>query len=186
MYLINYYYKLIIKHDLVNKFLYKNINELPKLKKINLNFYYDNKNFNLKNLGLSMLALELITNQKGKLTHLKNPKLSIKIRKGHPVGCKITLEKKSMYEFFFNLLTNILPKIKNFSAVKIKHNHHQVKTVSFKITNISITKELEKHHNLFKGLPKLGITFVTNTKNQKELFFLLVSHKLPLIFIETT
>jgi large subunit ribosomal protein L5 len=173
------YYQLVIKYDLINKFIYKNIEELPKLEKINLNFRYDNNNFNLKSLALAMMALELITKQKGKLTqHLNNnTKLSIKIRKGYPVGCKVTLRKLTMYEFFLKLLINIFPKIKNFYGVKIKKN--LISTISFKLKNTSAFNELEKHHTLFKNLPFLEVTFVTNTKSQKELLYLIVSHKLP-------
>jgi large subunit ribosomal protein L5 len=178
--LINYYYQLIVKYDLINKFIYKNTEKLPKLKKISLNFGYDNKNFNLKSLALAMLALELITKQEGKLTQFKTTKISIKIRKGYPVGCKITLRKTTMYEFFFKLLINVFPKIKNFYGIKIKKN--VTNTISFKLKNTSSFDELEKHHNLFKNLPLLDITFVTTTKNQKELLYLVISHKLPLLY----
>lgn len=177
--LINYYYQLIIKYDLVNKFIYKNIEELPKLEKISLNFRYDNNNFNLKSLAIAMLAIELITKQKGKLTHLKNTKLSVKVRKGYPVGCKVTLRKLTMYEFFFKLLVNIFPKTKNFYGITLEKN--QISTLSFKLKNTSAFSELEKHHNLFRNLPLLDITFTTNTRTQKELLCLMISHKLPLI-----
>lgn len=176
----HYYYQLIIKYDLVNKFLYQNIEKLPKLTKISLNFGYDNKNFNLKSLALAMLALELITKQKGKLTSFKNTKISIKIRKGYPVGCKVTLRKTAMYEFFFKLLINVFPKIKNFYGITIKKN--QTNAISFKLKNTSSFDELEKHHNIFKNLPLLDITFITNTQNQKELLYLIISHKLPLLY----
>jgi large subunit ribosomal protein L5 len=180
MLLMNCYYKLVLKYDLLNKFTYKNIEEVPKLKKISLNFKYDNKSFNMKSLALTMLALELIAKQKGKLTSLKNTKISIKIRKGYPVGCKVTLRKTIMTEFFFKLLINVFPKIKNFYGVRIKKS--QINTISFKLANSSSFDELERHHNLFKNLPLLDITFVTTTKNQKELLYLVISHKLPLLY----
>jgi len=173
-----YYYKLIIKQDLINKLLYTNAKELAKIRKINLNFGYDNKNFNLKSAAFAMLALELITKQEGKLTCLKNTKPVIKIRKGYPVGCKITLKKTAVYEFFFKLLVSSLPKLKNFYGIMVKTR--QTKTLSFKLMSAFIFDELEKQHNIFKNLPTLDVTFVTNTRNPKELYFLIMSHKLPL------
>ena len=81
MLVLKNYYELVIKYDFINKFFYENIEEIPKIKKINLNFGYNNNSLNLKNLAIAILSLELITKQKGELTHLKNTKLSIKIRK---------------------------------------------------------------------------------------------------------
>jgi large subunit ribosomal protein L5 len=180
MLLLKDYYKLIIKYDLINKFTYKNLKKLPKIKKISINICYNNKNFDLKNLAQAILSLELITKQKGKITFLKNLKISVKIRKGYPVGCKVTLKKNAIYHFFFNLLTNVLPKTKNFYGINI--NKNVTNTISFKITNIFVFNEIEKHHNIFKNVPVFDVTFVTNTKTQKELLYLLHSHKLPIIF----
>jgi large subunit ribosomal protein L5 len=179
MLLIKYHYQSIIKYDLINKFLYKNVTELPKLKKINLNFKCNNKNLNIKSLSVAMLSLELITNQKGKITKYKNTNLILKIRKGHPIGCKITLKKKIMHDFFFKLLVDIFPKIKNFHGIKIFATKRN--TIFYKFKNTSIFPELEKQHNIFKNLSFLDITFVTNTKTKKEFLFLLDSHKLPLL-----
>ena len=179
MLVLKNYYELVIKYDFINKFLYENLEEIPKIKKINLNFGYNNNSLNLKNLAIAILSLELITKQKGELTHLKNTKLSIKIRKGYPVGCKITLRKTAMYEFFFKLLTEVLPQIKNFYGIKVKRS--QINSISFKLINAILFNELERHHGLFKTLPILDITIITNTKNQEELLFLINSHKLPLL-----
>lgn len=172
------YYRLIIKYDLINKFSYKNFKKLPKIKKISINICYNSKNFDLKNLAQAALSLELITKQKGKITFLKNSKISIKIRKGHPAGCKVTLKKDAIYSFIFNLLINVLPKTKNFYGIDISNN--LINTISFKITNIFAFNEIEKHHNIFKNLPVLNVTITTTTKNKKELLYLLYSYKLPI------
>ena len=62
MYLINDYYNNIVKYDLINKFYYQNITQLPKIKKIILTFNF--KKQTLKNLMSSLIALELISTQK--------------------------------------------------------------------------------------------------------------------------
>jgi large subunit ribosomal protein L5 len=93
------YYINIIKYDLVNKFYYKNHKKIPKLNKIILNF--NCKNINFKLLISSIIALELITTQKSIITSSKKSNITLKIRKGNPIGCKVTLRKEKMYFFFF-------------------------------------------------------------------------------------
>ena len=66
MYFLKNYYKNIIQYDLVNKFHYRNLQNLPKLQKIVLNFGY--KNPNIKNLASALLFLELITTRRGVIT----------------------------------------------------------------------------------------------------------------------
>ena len=102
-----------LKYELCNKFAYKNISELPKLKKIILNFGC--RTADLKHLSASLLALELITCQKGRITTTKSPNLLLKIKKGNPSRFKVTLKKKQMLNFLLKMIINVFPKIKNFS-----------------------------------------------------------------------
>ena len=102
MNILNYFYTKTLKYELLNKFLYKNVNKLPKIKKIIFNF--NCKNFELKNLAVSLLVLELITNQKGILTKSKYSNILLKICKGNPTGCKVILRKRKMLDFFFRLI----------------------------------------------------------------------------------
>jgi large subunit ribosomal protein L5 len=97
MHLLNIFNNKIIKHDLVNKYHYKNLQNLPKLKKITLNF--NCTNFNTQKFATTLLALEIITAKKGSLTTAKVPNVLLKIQKGQPVGCKITLKKNLSIHF---------------------------------------------------------------------------------------
>jgi large subunit ribosomal protein L5 len=173
---LEHFYLKTLKYDLNNRFLYKNTKELPKLKKIMLNFGC--KTSDLKQLSASLLALELITNQKSKLTRTKYSNIFIKIRKGNPTGCKITLRKNKLFNFFAKTLTEIFPKEKNFNGFiiseKIKKN-----VFSYEIHNTFSFSQLESHYYLFNNLPKLNITIVTDTKTKKELLFILRSLKFP-------
>lgn len=177
---LNTYYQNIIQYDVINKFNYKHIKTLPKLEQIVLNFGC--KNFNIKKLATALLALELITAKRGELTTAKNSNILLKIRKGNPVGCKIILKKRIMYNFFTKFIVDVFPKIKNFTPFKIQKNKLKKKSFSTKLANTLIFSELEQNYYLFNSLPNLDITIVTNTKNQKELIFLLNSFKLPVIF----
>ena len=177
---LEYYYKTIIKYDLINKFSYSNIKKIPELKKIVLNFGC--KSSEIKELATSLLALELIinTNTPIFLTKSKQPNVLLKIRKGAPVGCKVILKKKTMYDFFLKLITEILPNLKNFEGINFKKSITN-SNFSFTLKNLVTFKELETYFYLFEKLPPLNITIITNTSTKKELFFLINSFKLPLL-----
>lgn len=177
MNILEYYYKKIIRQDLINKFSYNNLKEVPELKKIVLNF--GNQNSDLKTLAASINSLNLITNKENStLTKAKKPNILLKIRKGQPVGCKIVLEKSSMYDFLFKLLVEIFPILKDFKGIPLSVNN-STKSFSFTIQELITFKELETHFYLFSNLPPLNITLITNTKSRKELTFLLNSFKMP-------
>jgi large subunit ribosomal protein L5 len=174
---LKHFYENTIKHDLVNKFLYLNTKKIPKIKKIILNFGCNTNE--IKCLAASLLALELITNQKGILTQTKYSLITLKIRKGSPVGCKVTLRKNIMLNIISNFLIKIFPKLKNFEGLTINYKIKQ-KTLSYNFNDLFIFSILEEHYYLFNNLPKLNITLVVhNIKTKQELFFLLKSVQLP-------
>lgn len=172
------YYKKVIRYDLINKFLYHSLGDVPELKKIILNFGC--KSFVIKNIAASLVALELITTKQGTVTKAKRPNILLKVRKGHPVGCVVVLTKIKMYGFFLKLLTQVFPNLKDFKGVKVSK---KLKNRSFSLTLIDLInfEELEKQFYLFTNLPPLNIILITNTKNQKELIYLLNSFKVPLL-----
>jgi large subunit ribosomal protein L5 len=167
----------IIKHDLINKYAYKNTKSIPKIKKITLNF--DNcANFNIQKFATTILALEIIALKKSSITTSESPNISLKIQKGQPVGCKVTLTKKNIHQFLNRLILTILPKLANFSGIKIKT---KTSTLSCKLLNKEIIlKELDNHYPLFANLPNLNIQISTTTESHNELLFLIKSIKLPI------
>jgi large subunit ribosomal protein L5 len=180
MYFLKTYYQSVIQYDLINKFQYKNLQNLPKLQKIVLNFGY--KIPNVKILASSLLSLELITTKRGTLTTANNSHILLKIRKGNPVGCKVILKKTLMYHFFTKLLVDIFPQMKEFKEFDLQSPFLQPPTFFYQLKNAFIFLELEHNYNLFSNLSNLNITIVTNTKTQKELLFLLNSFKLSINF----
>lgn len=174
MHFLEYYYFNIIKYDLINRFNYQNINDIPKLKKIILNFGC--KTFELKKLSVYLLSLQLITAKKGSLTVSKQSNIVLKIRKGNPVGCKVVLVNTLMYAFLAKLLLEALPRLKNKILLKkVLYKN----TLTYNFENVLIFKELEKNYLFFSILRNLQVTFVTNTSSNEELFFLLSSFKFP-------
>ena len=178
MNILENYYEKVIRYDLLNKFFYDRIEDIPQLKKITLNFGC--KNFETKNIASSLLSLELISVQSGVLTKSKKANILLKIRKGNPVGCIVVLRKDKMYNFLFKLLIDVFPNLRDFKGIVVSKKLSNT-SFSFTLKDLISFKELEKQFYLFSNLPPLNITFVTNTKTRKELLYLLNAFKLPLI-----
>jgi large subunit ribosomal protein L5 len=172
--LINYQLK-TLKHELVNKFNYTNTKKIPKLKKIILNFNCNSTD--IKNLSASLLALKLISYQKGVLIYSKKANITLKIRKGNPIGCSVILRKKNMFQFIYKIQTEILPKLKNFEGFD---NNKKISSKSFyyNLKDLFAFNGLDRNYYLFSNLTNLNITFIANSKTNKELFFILNSFQL--------
>lgn len=172
---LKYFHYKTIKYDLINKFNYNKTKNLPKIKKIILNFSC--KNTQIKNLAASLLALELITFKKGTLTVTSKSNILLKIRKGNPVGCKVVLQNSIMFTFLEQLICDIIPKIQNIKKYKLANIKNKT-SFSLKILNALNFKELEKSYNLFNELNSLDIVVVCDSNFKKELVFILNSLKL--------
>ena len=171
-YLKNLYIK-NLKYDLLNKFFYKKIQKLPKIKKIILNFGC--KTTNIKVLANHLLALELITDKKGFLKKAKRLNLTFKIKKGNPVGCICTLTKKSKLNFVATILTEIFTKIKQLNKLKCNKS-----CFSYTIKNCLNFNCSKNHYYVFNNLSNLNFTIITNSLKKQETLFILKSLQLPL------
>lgn len=171
---LNKFYKNSIKYELVNKFIFKKSQNITKLNKITLNFGCIKADF--KQLASSLLALELISNQKGKITKTKFPNLVFKIKKGNPTGCKITLQKLKLFLFIEKMIYDIIPRLKDFSGFRIK-DYSFIKSFSCELKETSLFPELENHYYLFNTISKLNITITSNSLVMYEFLYLLNSFK---------
>jgi large subunit ribosomal protein L5 len=177
MHFLEKFYNKTLKYDLINKFNFINTKKLPKLKKIILNFGC--KTADIKQLASCLLALELITKQKGNLTKTKYSKILFKIRKGNPTGCKVTLNNFNKFKFIELLIIEIFPKLKNFNGLNTENSKKN--NFSYELTNLFSFFELEKNYYLFNNLPKLDISIISSNSNSitQDLNFLLKSYQLP-------
>lgn len=178
MNILENYYKKIIRRDLVNKFSYTHLDEIPQLKKIILNFGC--KNSDIKSIASALLSLELITTKPGSLVKSNRSNVLLKIRKGNPVGCVVVLKKNEMYHFLHKLLSEVFPSLKSFTGFGVSKKLNKT-SFSFTLKDLINFKELEKQFYLFINLPPLNITLITNAKTKEELLYLLHSFKLSLI-----
>jgi large subunit ribosomal protein L5 len=179
MQILKNYYNNIIKYDLINKFYYKNHKQIPKIVSIILSF--NCKNLNTKNLISSLIALELISTKKGVILTSNKSNISLKIRKGNPTGCKVTLKKIEMHIFFFRLITEVFPNIKLFKGFK-NYSNYSSNSFLFKINKTLFVSDLEKHYLFFKDLPNLEINIITSSIYIFELTFILQSYKFPIVY----
>ena len=177
MYFLNYFYTKTLKFDLINKFYYTDLKKLPSLNKIILNFSC--KTTELKTLATHLIALELISNQKGVITVSKRPNLLLKLRKGNPSGCKITLRRAPMINFLSKSFNETFPKIKNFNEIQVNQKIEK-NALSFSVKDTLTFSELAEHYYLFNNLSNLNLSFITNVNTKEEMLFLLKSLQLPI------
>lgn len=177
MNILENYYKKVIRYDLINKFSYAYLDEIPKLKKIILNFGC--KTFEVKNIASALLSLELVTAKQGSLVRSKRSNILLKVRKGNPVGCIVVLKRNNMYAFLLKVSAEVFPNLKDFKGIKVSKKLGQT-SFSFTLKDLINFKELEKQFYLFINLPPLNITLVTNARTKEELLYLLYSFKLPI------
>lgn len=105
---------------MMKEFSYKNVMEVPKLQKIVLNVGLGEAIQNIKLLDAVQKELTLIAGQKAVVTKAKKSIASFKLKKGVPIGCKVTLRGDRMYEFFDRLVNLALPRIRDFKGVSGK------------------------------------------------------------------
>jgi large subunit ribosomal protein L5 len=106
--------------NMMKEFSYGNIMEVPKIDKIVLNVGLGEAIQNIKLLDAAQKELSLITGQKAVVTKAKKSIAAFKLRKGNPIGCKVTLRGNMMYEFLDRFISISLPRIRDFRGVSGK------------------------------------------------------------------
>ena len=110
-------YKNEVVPELMKKFEYKSIMQVPKLEKIVINMGVSDVRENAKALESAMRDLEIITGQKAIATTAKKSIAGFKIREGTKIGCKVTLRADKMYDFITKLFNVALPRVRDFKGL---------------------------------------------------------------------
>ena len=105
---------------LMKEFGYKNVMQVPKLERVVLNVGMGEAIQNVKLLESAVTELGMITGQKPVVTKAKKAIAGFKLREGLPIGAKVTLRSRRMYEFFDRLVSLALPRIRDFRGVSPK------------------------------------------------------------------
>ena len=110
-------YKSEVVSALTNKFSYGNVMQVPKLVKIVVNIACGDAVGNSKALESAINDLTVISGQKPIVTRAKKSLAAWKLRKGMPIGCKVTLRGNRMYEFLDKFMNVALPRVRDFRGV---------------------------------------------------------------------
>ncbi|HLR09161.1 MAG TPA: 50S ribosomal protein L5 [Bacillota bacterium] len=106
--------------SLMKKFNYKSVMEVPKIEKIVINMGVGDAVQNAKALDSVVEELALISGQKPIITRAKKSIAGFRLRKGMPIGAKVTLRGERMYEFLQKLIAVALPRVRDFRGVSNK------------------------------------------------------------------
>ena len=165
-----------IVSSLKEEFAYKNVMQVPRLEKIVLSRGVGDAVADKKLIEYAVDELTTITGQKAISTLSKKDVAAFKLRKGMPIGAKVTLRGERMYEFLDRLVTAALPRVRDFQGVKAtgfdgRGNYNLGITEQIIFPEIDIDKV-----NKISGM---DISFVTSAKTDKEAKSLLKELGLP-------
>lgn len=161
---------------LTEEFSYNNVMQVPKLKKIVLSRGIGMAVADKKLIDYAVDEMTTITGQKAVPTISKKDVASFKLRKGMPVGAKVTLRGERMYEFLDRLITSALPRVRDFSGINAtgfdgRGNYSMGITEQIIFPEIDIDKV-----NKISGM---NITFETSAETDQEAKSLLTQLGLP-------
>ena len=168
-------YKEQIVPILVKQFGYTTVMQVPKLVKITLNEGVGQGTQDRKVVEESAAELALITGQKALITSSKKDVSNFKLRKGMPIGTKVTLRDVKMYEFLEKLIRVALPRIRDFNGIAEKMDGQGNYTLGLKEQIIFPEIDIDKNPRIHG----LEVTFVTTARTDEECRALLAEFGLP-------
>lgn len=169
-------YKEEIIPKLQKEFKYENIMAIPKLQKIVINVGFGDAINDAKALDVIVDNVGAITGQKPVKTKAKKSISNFKLRDNMPIGCKVTLRGKIMYEFLFRLIHLALPRTRDFQGVPNKSFDGRGNyTMGIKEHTIFPEIDVDKTNRIHG----MDITFVTNAESDEEAFALLKNFGMP-------
>ena len=155
---------------LMEKWGYKNLLEVPRLKKIVVNMGVGEAVADPGVIDEAMEQLALITGQKPLLRKARKSIAAFKLRKGRPIGCKVTLRGDRMYEFLDRLITFALPRVRDFRGLP-RNSFDGRGNYSFGVSEQYIFPEIE--YDQVKHVLGMDITLVTSAETDEEAMSLL-------------
>lgn len=168
-------YKEQIIPNLMKQFSYSTVMQVPKLVKISINEGVGDATQDKKIVEEACEELTLITGQKAVLTRSTKDVSNFKLRKGMPIGTKVTLRDVKMYEFLERLIRVSLPRIRDFNGISENMDGQGNYTLGLKEQLIFPEVDIDRNPRIHG----LEITFVTSAKTDEECYALLKEFGLP-------
>jgi len=154
---------------------YKNVHQIPRIEKIVVNMGVS-ASLEKGALEDAVKEMQMITGRKAVVTIARKSIANFKLRKGQSVGCKVTLRREVMYEFFDRLVSAALPRIRDFRGVGSKQFDGRG-TYSLGISDQTIFPEIEL--DKIKRQQGMDITIVTSAPTNEEAYDLLKLMGMP-------
>lgn len=168
-------YKEKIVPALEKQFSYTSVMQVPRLVKITINEGIGAGTQDKKIVEESAAELSLITGQKAIITTSRKDVSNFKLRKGMPIGTKVTLRNVKMYEFLEKLIRVALPRIRDFNGIAENMDGRGNYTLGLKEQIIFPEVDIDKNPRIHG----LEITFVTTARTDEECHALLAAFGLP-------
>jgi len=153
-----------VRPALIEKRKYQNIHQVPRMEKIVVNM---GVSASLEKGAVDDAAkdLSMITGRKPVISKARKSIANFKLREGQPIGCRVTLRRDVMYEFFDRLVATALPRIRDFRGISIRSFDGRG-NYSLGISDQTIFPEIEL--DKIKRQQGMDITIVTNAKTDEE------------------
>ena len=170
------HYKEKVVADLIAKFGYKSMMEVPRLTKITLNMGLSEAVADKKIIEHAVGDLTKIAGQKPVVTKARKAIAGFKIREGYPIGCMVTLRGARMYEFLDRLVSIAFPRVRDFRGVSGKAFDGRGNY------NIGVKEQIifpEIEYDKIDVLRGMNISITTTAKSDDEAKALLAAFKFP-------
>ena len=160
---------------LMKEFSYTSVMQVPRLEKIVINQGMGVAIADKKLIEVAQDELTAITGQRAVQTRSRKDISNFKLRKGMPIGVRVTLRRDRMYEFLERLIAVALPRIRDFHGINEKFDGHGNYTLGVTEQIIFPEIDIDKIVKIFG----MEITFVTTAGSDKEAYALLKEFGLP-------
>jgi large subunit ribosomal protein L5 len=170
------HYKDQVVPQLMEKFSYSTVMEVPRIEKITLNMGVGEAVGDKKVMEFAVGDMTKIAGQKPIVTKAKKSVAGFKIRDGWPIGCKVTLRRDRMYEFLDRLINIAIPRIRDFRGLSAKSFDGRG-NYSMGVKEQIIFPEVE--YDKIDALRGMDITITTSAKNDDECRALLDGFNFP-------
>jgi large subunit ribosomal protein L5 len=170
-------YNTEIVPKLQEEFKYKSAMEIPRITKITLNMGLGEAVANKNVLQSATADLEKITGQKPVITKAKKSEAVFKIREGWPIGAKVTLRRRRMYEFLDRLISVAIPRIRDFRGLSNKSFDGRG-NYAFGLKEQIVFPEID--YDNVDALRGMDICITTSAKNNEEAAALLRAFNFPM------
>ena len=162
---------------MMKQFNYTNVMQVPKITHVSVNMGIGDAKDNPKKLESALDELTLISAQKPVITRSRKDISNFKIRKGYPVGCKVTIRGNRMYDFLERLVSVALPRTRDFRGLSFKSFDGRG-NFSFGVKEQIIFTEI--NYDKIDSIRGMDINVSTSAKSNDESYWLLKLLGLPL------